>query len=403
VGKLRIAIVSPWFAEKSTYIESSLPRALARLGHEVHLITTGLQPNYDAPDYDRDYAPAFGAAIQPLCVETIDGVIVHRLPHRMIAGYVAINGLGRALGRLRPDVVQTFSIASWITFACALYQRTTRYRLFTGCHQAAELAFTRRAPSNRSVFLRAMNLFARRAPGSLVSLVSEKCYAVTEDAADVAIGLYGYQPSKVIVEPLGFHDSVFHLPAGNNELSVRASIRARLGITAEEIVCIYTGRFSKFKNPALLAAAVERLRRAGLNYRCLFVGGGDEGDELRRIEGSIVEPFVAPRDLAHFYWASDIAIWPKSYSASQLEAVACGIPIIMSDASQKAELHDISVSYREGDLESLTDVLRGLQSRELRATIGRSAAVHVKERLSWSVIAERRARDYASAVFRAAS
>jgi glycosyltransferase involved in cell wall biosynthesis len=112
----------------------------------------------------------------------------------------------------------------------------------------------------------------------------------------------------------------------------------------------------------------------------------------------IVEPFVAASDLARYYWASDIAVWPRSYSASQVEAVACGLPLIMSDASRKAELYDVSIRYKEDDLDSLTEVLRVLGSRERREALGKAGAEQVRAQLSWSVIAAKRAHDYRAAI-----
>lgn len=36
---MQIAIVSDWFSEKMGYAENFLPKAMASLGHEVHLVT----------------------------------------------------------------------------------------------------------------------------------------------------------------------------------------------------------------------------------------------------------------------------------------------------------------------------------------------------------------------------
>lgn len=392
-----IAVISPWFAEQSTYVETSLPRALARLGHDVHLITSGLQPNHESPVYDLVYAPAFGPRMRELGVQTIHGVTVHRLPHRMVAGYVSLVGLVSVLAELKPDVVQTATVISWMTFVCAALRIPLGFRLFTGAHQAAELAFTTRGLSKQSAAVRSVTTLARWLPGRMVSLVADECYAVTADAAEVAIELYGYQSRKVVILPLGVDDGWFHVPNQQTYDDERRSYRSRLGIADHEVVCIYTGRFAAFKNPVLLAQAVAHLRAEGLPFRSLFVGGGDLDEQIRSCDGAIVQPFVGAQDLARFYWASDIAVWPRSYSASQVEAVACGLPLVMSDVSQKEELHDVSVKYREDDLDSLLHVLRGLLSQSHRRALGLRGAAIVKDTLSWDVIARRRVQDYSAA------
>jgi glycosyltransferase involved in cell wall biosynthesis len=112
-------------------------------------------------------------------------------------------------------------------------------------------------------------------------------------------------------------------------------VRAALGLDDHDVVCVYTGRFNAHKNPRLLADAVTSLRRDGLPFRGLFIGGGEQADYLSTSEGSIVHGYVAADQLADLYVASDVAVWPRSYSASQVEAAACGLPVVITDTSQK--------------------------------------------------------------------
>jgi hypothetical protein len=136
-------------------------------------------------------------------------VTIHRLPHVLFARQPALLGLGRRLRSIRPDVVQTGTVGSLIALACAFHKPFLAYELFTGAHQAAEIAFTTRPFARRSSFTRAVAIALRWVPGRLVSLVSAKCYAVTGDAASVAVDLYGVQRAKVELCPLCFDDSWF--------------------------------------------------------------------------------------------------------------------------------------------------------------------------------------------------
>src|SRR4051812_32409302 len=104
---MRIALVFASYSPKSTYIETPLSKALARLGHDVHIVTSGLPTNYHLANYAKDFAGAFGAALQPLGTTVSEGVTVHRLPHRIVRGHVALIGLGRCLKSLKVEVVQT--------------------------------------------------------------------------------------------------------------------------------------------------------------------------------------------------------------------------------------------------------------------------------------------------------
>ncbi|HEY8870344.1 MAG TPA: hypothetical protein VIM30_13275 [Candidatus Limnocylindrales bacterium] len=48
---MRIAVIADWFAEKMDYSENCLPKALASLGPEAHLVSSDGQPYFDSPGY----------------------------------------------------------------------------------------------------------------------------------------------------------------------------------------------------------------------------------------------------------------------------------------------------------------------------------------------------------------
>jgi glycosyltransferase involved in cell wall biosynthesis len=351
-------------------------------------------PNFESPTYDRDYAPAFGPRVRPLGAYRHDGLTVHRLPHRMIAGYPALLGLRALVADFQPDIVQTDFAVCWQSMRLAAYRSFLDFRLFTAAHQAAELAYDTRGRAARYGIALELKRLTRFIPGRLISYATEKCYAVTADAARTADRLYGVEREKIVTSPLGYEARWFHLPDTASEADVRIKVRQKLCFADEEIVCVYTGRFNEFKNPVLLAQAVGRLRSEGLPFRGLFVGGGDQADELAASEGCVVEGFVPADTLARFYWAADIAVWPRSYSASQVEAAACGLPVVMTDKSEKLELRDVVVPYSELDLESLVEVLRALSARSAREAKGLAGARMVAASLSWDAVASSRAEDY---------
>lgn len=399
---MRIALVFASFSERSSYIETPLSKALARLGHDVHVITSGLQQNYHLANYSKDFAGAFGAQLQPPGTSILEGVVVHRLAHRIIRGHVALRGLGRTLRELAPDIVQTGTVIAWPTITCAVHQPLRRFRLFTGAHQAKEIAYTTRGKAGQSRLHRSLAIAGRFIPGRMVSAVTEKCYAVTADAAEVARDLYGVQQRKIEVAPLGFDSNWFHLPTHHQDTEARIALRTSLGIGEADIVCIYTGRFDEIKNPHFLALAITELRRGGLPFRGLFVGGGIQAEEISQSDGAVVHPYIPADQLARLYWAADIAVWPRGYSASQVEAIACGLPVVMTDESQKVELDAYVQKYKQLDLRSMMETLRSLAPVDARNANRITNAEMVRDTLSWDVIARRRSADYESALQRVA-
>src|SRR5947209_18934952 len=123
---MRIALVSETFTRGMGYTENLLPRALARLGNDVHVIASDLQAYFNLPTYRETYEPFLGPARQPVGSEDFGDFTLHRLPHRLLGGYVALPGLGTLIGELGPALVQTGSVANWVAMQAALLGMTRR-------------------------------------------------------------------------------------------------------------------------------------------------------------------------------------------------------------------------------------------------------------------------------------
>src|SRR5262249_49494533 len=147
------------------------------------------------------------------------------------------------------------------------------------------------------------------------------------DCADIASRFFGVSPAKIEICPLGIDTDLFGPPSGERATKDRNSLRQRLGFLDAEIVCVYSGRFTQDKNPLLLAKAVAELVRRGEPFRGLFVGNGVQAEAIREQPGCITHPFVPVQELAGFFRAAEIGVWPTQESMSMLDAAACGLPI----------------------------------------------------------------------------
>jgi glycosyltransferase involved in cell wall biosynthesis len=393
---MRIAILSDWFSESMGYAENCLPKALAALGHEVHLITTDAQVYFDSPDYAATYEPFIGPPVVPTAVKLVDGYTLHRLPHRRWRRRMRIGGLYGKLKAIRPDIVQTFEVSNLSTLEAALAQPRLGYKLFLESHvHASVFGASWRGASKKS---RLKKRAYRDTFGAFISGRAQMCYPISADAAEIAAGLYGISSSKIEVCSLGVDTELFRPPDSAQEISVRRELRGKLGYDPDDVVCIYTGRFAPSKGPQVLADAIARLVTSGERVRGLFVGGGTDAEvaALRGSPGCQVVPFVPARDLPPYYWAADIGVWPKQESTSQLDAAATGLPIILSDRVTVLErVTGNGLTYREGDPIDLAERIKSLRQPSSRLELGAVGSVKMKERFSWIRIAEKRATDYA--------
>jgi glycosyltransferase involved in cell wall biosynthesis len=399
---MRIVILTEHFTPDMGYIENKLPSGLARLGQDVHVISSGLQANHSAPDYETTFEKIHGPKIQKCGTELVDGFTLHRIPHKMLLGHVQIPGLAQYLRQLKPDIVQVHATSNWIAVQAGLAKRSCGYLLFTGAHQTASIFSSRVKHSGRWSVWRAGSALRRALPGRIVSWSTEKCYAATSDCRDIAVKYYGVPAAKVDVCSLGV-DTEYAFPVGNDPAlqAEREDMRLKLGFRADELVCIYTGKLTDIKNPLLLARAVAKLRKSGQPFRGLFVGEGAQAREIAAIDGCVVRGFVPARELPAFYRASEIGVWPAYESMSMLDAAGCGIPVVVNHTVAATERWEGNgLTYHLGEVDSLVDSLRQLCDPDLRHRLGEHGARKVAERFSWLSIARIRLQDYETAMAR---
>lgn len=398
---LKIAIVHESFTEKAGYIENCLARAYARLGHQVAIVASNLQGYHQLPDYDQIYGRFFGPKQVPVGVTQREGCTLYRLDHfePLRNGQIAIHHLFSTLQKIKPDIVQTFAAANFVSQQAAIIKWMLGYKLFTGVHQTLSVFDPSAKDASRWSLRRLRSNLRRALPGRFVSLATEKCFAVTVDCAEVAIKYYGVQPYKVELSFLGVDTSNFNPATRPVELEESERLRTEWGIQPGTIVCMYTGRFTSRKNPACLAKAIRLLLQSGLPVAGIFVGDGPQKDEIQATEGCIVLPFQSWIDLPRFYRAADICIWPAEESMSALDAAACGKPIILGNHIQVMErIEGNGYTYQTGSPESLAETIKRMKDSAVRESLGSKGAEKMSCLFSWAQIAQQRLDQYSLAI-----
>jgi glycosyltransferase involved in cell wall biosynthesis len=393
---MRIVLVSEWFSEKMGYAENFLPKALADLGHEVHLITSNVQPYFNNPDYETTYFPFIGPAIQECGKKDYDGYVIHRLEHRTFRSHLVIKNLLYEIKNVKPQVVQTFDDGGLITYQVAAGQLIYGYKLFLETHRHAS-AFP---PANQfKDNPLSLKWQVYKKIGHFVSSRIEKCYPISPDAAEISVRFFGIDRLKIEITPLGVDTAMFKPITTNEEVENRKRLREQFGFSDSDLVCIYTGRFSEDKNPLCLAKAVEILFKEGVLIKGLFLGAGAQSAGILNCDGCFVHPFVPATDLPNYYRAADIGVWPRQESTSQIDAAACGLPTIISDQTHVSErIAGNGLTYIENDQNDLAKKINLLVDPDKRREMGAIASKRMVELFSWESIAKKRISDYLSAL-----
>jgi glycosyltransferase involved in cell wall biosynthesis len=397
---MKIAVVSTFYSEGMGYTENCLPRALTALGHDVHVIATV----FNVYGNDADYAKTYQAFLGPNRVSagqtSVDGYQVHRLEAAVVGGYVVPRGLSAKVRALSPDVVHSLEIASVQTYELAWQRMFRRFALFCETHQHMSVVkpFLKQSGAGLQ---KAVYRLTRTLPTRLASHAVEKCYAIAPDCAEVAARFYGVPREKIKLQSLGADTELFRPVDSPAEVSERAALRRQLGWSDDDVVCVYSGRFSRDKNPLLLARAIDALHDRAPAFRGLFIGEGVQREDIASCRHVKILGFMKHRDLAAHYRAADIAVWPTQESMSMLDAASSGLPIVVSNrVGETDRVNGNGRMYEENDVNSLADALASLASRDERRALGEVGRRKMLAGFNWTRYAQAVEADYHDALTR---
>ena len=233
---------------------------------------------------------------------------------------------------------------------------------------------------------------------------------------------FGVQPEKCFSVPLAV-DNDFFAAKASLARSKRAELRTRLGIAPESVVLLFVGKLVPWKRPQDLLYAVASLLERDRDVVLVFAGEGALRQflelEMRRLGLTNIRMlgFKNQSNLPEIYAISDIFILPSLNEQRGLvtnEAMACGLPVIVSDRTGVWGPGDLvrdgenGFVYRCGDIEALTASIHklaaepnlrkrmGARSKEIISGFGYEKCVEGILRAMECAVEERRSRPTAS-------
>ncbi len=152
----------------------------------------------------------------------------------------------------------------------------------------------------------------------------------------------------------------------------------------------------------VLARAFVKVAQQRDDVRLIFLGGGSQGANIRRIlQSGGVEEYVtfgghiSQIELPHWYHMADLYISPSHVdgsSVSLMEALACGLPCLVSDIPANKEWvfeNENGWLFRDGDADHLAEkILAAMNQREKLPEIGRASRRSAEMRADWKKNAE---------------
>ena len=162
----------------------------------------------------------------------------------------------------------------------------------------------------------------------------------------------------------------------------------------------------------VLAKAFVKVAQQKGDVNLLLLGGGSQGSMLRSIfmKGGVLEMVnfggqVSQTDLPRWYHMADLYISPSHVdgsSVSLMEALACGLPCLVSDIPANKEWvfeNENGWLFRDGDVGHLAEkILVAMNQREKLLQIGAAGRRSAEERADWKKNAEALMNVYRSLV-----
>lgn len=398
---LRVAIVVETFARDMGYVSNTLPKYLARLGHDVHIVTSLKLPYFKQGSGDQVFGSAFADRNRNrLGVERIDGYNVHTLESVDTFGYARLKGLDPLLKQLDPDLVCCFVAVGWIALSCAFAAQRYDFALVIGNHTGKTHFPVARKPDGMHWRALAKNALLRRLPGRWISAVAHHCVVPTIDCADIATDFFGVDRAKIVVMNLPVDGDHFHSIANEAERAERRQLRASLGFADSDVVCVYSGKFSAAKNPLVLKRAVAHLVAEGHAVRALFIGAGEQAVDLADDSHSTVVEFQPFGELGRYFRAADIGVWMDE-SISFLDAASSGLPLVLGETVKDvSHVGEFVARFAADDPVSLAAAILPLLDSAHRQAAGTRAATLAGERFSALRYTERRVALFNAAINR---
>jgi UDP-glucose:(heptosyl)LPS alpha-1,3-glucosyltransferase len=310
---------------------ANLARGLIERGHEVHV---------------------FAAYIKP-----IPGIVPHVVPSDGVFDHQSFANQARKL--LEKESFQIIH-----SFTRTAYQDILR--LGGGIHKEY-LAQTDRAYSTLGRWWRKIRPKERYELGleynSFAPTSSKAIVAVSQRVKDEAIRHYNVPPGKIVVIHNGVDATEFKPSA-----EARGLIRNQLGLAEDDYTLLFVGTGFRRKGLDYAIEAVDRVPSA----RLVVAGEGRARPHPR------VLMLGRRTDVSHLYAAADAFIFPTLYDPfpnATLEAMASGIPIIVSRIAGTSELidGDSIVVEEPWNIDELTGAVKTLEDPAVRKPMGEAA------------------------------
>ncbi|MBW2740266.1 MAG: glycosyltransferase family 4 protein, partial [Deltaproteobacteria bacterium] len=223
-----------------------------------------------------------------------------------------------------------------------------------------------------------LRVYCNRLVNQFTYRAADRVLVVSHEIKEIVQQRFGIQDNKLLLLKNGI--------VCDNCTSESSEFQKEFPNSADKLKLVTAGRLVPLKSFDILVRAIGEVINQGLNDLLLLIAG--EGEERMRLEkliqdlqiGDCVKLLGLRHAVMGLMKASDIFVIPSRYegvSLAMIEAMACGLPIIASDAQGLKDCitnEQNGLFFPVGDHKALAKcILRLANNKELRTRLSHGA------------------------------
>ncbi len=223
---------------------------------------------------------------------------------------------------------------------------------------------------------------------------ARRVIAISEVTKREVMKYYNVPESKITIVPHGVDIERFNIKLRD---VYRAKIREKHGLSEQDMVIVFPAHEFKRKGLPQIIEALHTLNMPTLYV--LVVGKDNPSDSTRIAEKyGLAQKIIfagATSGIERYYCAADMMVFPTSYEPFGMiitEAMACGLPVVVSKLAGAAELITDGVDgvllHDHTDVGSISGAIKLLAlDKPMRMRMGEKALA-LSEKYTWSLISD---------------
>lgn len=382
---MRIVHIEDFFHPDAGYQVNILAKYMAKFGHEVTVIAAEIDkiPDYLTRFFGRENIPQRDQAY-----EEAFGVKIIRVP---LVGFISgraiySSELMKTVRACKPDVV----FAHGNDTATGMWATLNRKKF--GCPIVLDSHMLEMASNNR--FSKYFRLFYKY---FLTPIIKKEKLTVIRTQDD----LYVEKCLGIPLEQAPWisygSDTMLFYP----DKAQRDRFRQENNISDDAFVVVYAGKLDEAKGGMLLADLTCQELTSDREVVFLIVGN-TAGDYGAAVEAKFSQakhrvlrfPTQKYRELAQYFQAADLAVFPRQCSLSFYDVQACGLPVLFENNNINTDRcsHDNGWTFQADDLQDFKRQLEQILalSREDYEAVSRNSYLFIKDNYDY----EEKAKEY---------